>query len=174
MYKEVAFDPECLSEYHYYGLLRREFGAEKGRFIVAAVNEWLQEAFTVVKNSEIQDVKKKSIKNYLNTLRKKKGGDILVFPSYRKSVVDPASVEDWYAWFVNQKDYMDFDATVSERNIGAAINYEAIIGDCDEWRVPPTIRVDRAEVAIVNALMPLVRLGSRVTIIDQFFKLAGK
>lgn len=173
MYKEVAFDPECLSEYHYYGILRREFGAEKGRFIVAAVNEWAQEAFSVVKNSEIQDVKKKSIKTYLNTLRKNKGGNILVLPSYRESLVDPASVKNWYEWLVAQKQHMEFDATVSERNISGAVNYEAIIDDCEEWSVPPSIRVDRTERAIVEALMPLVRLGTRITIIDQFFKLAG-
>jgi len=164
MYKEIAFDPQCLKEYHYYGILKSAFGDEKGRFIVAAINEWLAEAFAIVKKSEIPDIKK---------LRKSKGANVLILPSYRQFVVDPTSVKNWYEWFVSQKEYMDFDATISERDIVGAVNYEEIIGDCEGWSVPPTIRVDRNPLAIVEALIPLVRLGTRITIIDQFFKLAG-
>jgi hypothetical protein len=94
-------------------------------------------------------------------------------PSYRASVVDPAAVQDWYEWFVNQKAYMEFDATVSDRDIAGAISYEEIIDDCEGWSVPPTVRVDRNPAAIVETLIPLVRLGARITIIDQFFRLAG-
>lgn len=173
MYKEIAFDPQCLKEYHYYGILKSAFGAEKGRFIVAALNEWVAEAFAIVKNSEIQDVKKKSVKNYLNSLRKNKGADLLVLPFYRKSVADATTVADWYGWFVNQREYMDFDAIVSERDIVGAVNYEEIIGDCEGWNVPPTVRVDRSPAAIVAVLIPILRFGTCVTIIDQFFKLAG-
>lgn len=112
--------------------------------------------------------KKKSVKNYLNSLRKNKGADLLVLPFYRKSVADPTTVADWYGWFVNQREYMDFDAIVSERNIVGAVNYEEIIGDCEGWSVPPTVRVDRNPEAIVAALIPILRFGTCITIIDQF------
>lgn len=173
MYKEIAFDPYCLSEYHYYGVLKSAFGEERGRFIVASVNQWLAEAFSIVKESDIQDVKKKSIKTYLNTLRKSKGGNTLVLPAYRNSVLDPASVENWYEWFEKQREFTDFDATVSNRDIEGALNYEEIIADCERWSVPPTIRIDRTPEDIAVALLPLLRLGNQITIIDQYFRLAG-
>lgn len=173
MYKEIAFDPQCLKEYHYYGILKSAFGEERGRYIVAGFNEWLREAFSIVKSSDIQDVKKKSVKRHLNKLQRSKGADVIVLPFDRRSVVDPSDVNDWYEWFVAQKEYMDFDATVSERDIVGAINYEEIIEDCEGWSVPPTIRVDRNSEAIIGALIPLFRLGSKITIIDQYFKLSG-
>jgi hypothetical protein len=173
MYKEIAFDPHCLKEYHYYGILKGAFGEERGRYIVAVVNQWLEEAFAVVKDSEIQDVKKKSMKNYLNNLRKKKGGNTILLPAYRKSVIDPESVKTWHEWFDEQRKFTDFDATVSDRNIGGALSYEDIIGECDGWSVPPTIRIDRTAEAIAEALVPLLRFGSQVILIDQYFRLAG-
>lgn len=173
MYKEIAFDPHCLGQYHYYGILKGAFGEERGRFIVASVNQWVAEAFAIVKESEIQDIKKQSIKNYLNLLKRRKGGNTLVLPTYRKSVVDPASVEDWHEWFEKQREFTEFDATVSDRNIEGALNYEAIIEDCERWSVPPTIRIDRTPEDIAAALLPLLRLGNQITIIDQYFRLAG-
>lgn len=173
MYKEIAFDPHCLGEYHYYGILKGAFGEERGRFIVASVNQWLAEAFAIVKESDIQDIKKQSIKNHLNILRKSKGGNTLVLPAYRKSVLDPASVKNWYEWFEKQREYTDFDATISDRDIGGALSYEEIIGDCEGWDVPPTIRIDRTPEDIAGALLPLLRLGNQITIIDQYFRLAG-
>lgn len=72
MYKEIAFDPECMAEYEYYGLLKQNFGFEKGRYVIASKKEWAKEAFQAVKASEISPVKKKSVTNYLNNLQKEK------------------------------------------------------------------------------------------------------
>jgi len=60
MYQEVAFDPKCLSEYHYYGLLKSEFGFEKGRYISAPIKEWVREAYKAVKTSPLIQPNKKS------------------------------------------------------------------------------------------------------------------
>ncbi|MBE8232535.1 MAG: hypothetical protein HAW67_02280, partial [Endozoicomonadaceae bacterium] len=67
MYQEVAFDPECFSEYHYYGLLKSEFGFEKGRYIVAPIRSWVREAVKAVKDSQqIKPIRKQTIKNFVS------------------------------------------------------------------------------------------------------------
>jgi hypothetical protein len=164
MYKEIAFDPQCLDEYHYYGVLKGAFGEEKGRYVIAAFNEWLREAFTAVKNFNIQDIKKQSVKNYLNKLRRNKGANVMVLPFDRREVVDPKNVETWYEWLAFQKNYMDFDATVSERDIDGSIKYEDIIEECEGWSVAPSVRVNRNPKDIVEAILPLVRFGNQVTL----------
>ena len=59
MYQEVALDPRCLGEYHYYGLLRNGFGFEAGRYVIAPVRDWAKEAFQAAKKQKREEKKNK-------------------------------------------------------------------------------------------------------------------
>ncbi len=49
MYKEIALDPHCMSEFHYYGLLKSEFGFESGRYVIAPTKEWVRRLTNVLR-----------------------------------------------------------------------------------------------------------------------------
>lgn len=173
MYKEVAFDPQCLEEYHYYGLLKSGFGEEKGRYVIAALNAWVCEAVHYVKNSELKDIKKHSIKNFLNRLKREKGGGIVLLPADRRASLDPKTVSNWEQWYEWQRAYRDFSVTVSERELKGALTYEDIIGDCVSWNISPTVRIERNPDQIIGMLIPIIRLSSSILLIDNYFKLSG-
>ena len=73
MYKEVAFDPSCMSEIEYYYLVKQHFGFDRGRYISAKTRPWAREAMGHVQDSDLKPVRKKSVKNYLNKLGENEG-----------------------------------------------------------------------------------------------------
>lgn len=169
MYKEVSLDPQCLSEFHYYGLLKDSFGYEKGRYVVAPLRYWIKEAYQAAKTAEnIGPVRKKSITNYLNTLLKDKSQDKLILPDYRAHLV----ADNWLDWSELQKGLRPFNTLISER-VGNAISYEEIIDGHQSWTIPPTIRIDKTASKIVEVFSTLLRLGGNLVIIDQYFRLAS-
>jgi len=170
MFKEVALDPQCMSEYHYYGLLKSNFGEDKGRFVVASVKSWVKEAVQAVKNSTIDPVKKQSIKSFLNRLQKNKNTSLFVYPMDRSKFQNKDD-SDWLSWFKNQQVYRCFIPVISERKIDGAINYEDIINGDAKWSIPPTIRIDKTLDDIESVLLPLLRLGENLVIVDQYFSL---
>ena len=167
MYQEVAFDPECLSEYHYYGILKSEFGFEKGRYIVAPIKQWAKDAFQAAKNSDqLKPVKKKSITNYLNKLKKSKVEHSLILPKYRALV----NGDNWNDWCQKQIDVAPFNSIISE-NFNNAISYDDLIDGDARWVISPTVRVRKNAAEIISVIKPLIALGGILTIVDQYFRL---
>lgn len=165
MYQEVAVDPKCLSEYHYYGLLKERFGFEAGRYVIAPVREWAREAFIAAKNSkELQPVKKKSIINFLNKLQKSKDQDRFALPIHRSEI----NVENWTDWCTKQTEYLPFNSILSEQFEGA-IGYVDIIERHASWHLPPTVTINRTSQEISACIAPIVRYGGNLTIVDQYF-----
>jgi hypothetical protein len=168
MYQEVAFDPECLSEYHYYGLLKSEFGFEKGRYIVAPIKQWARDAFQAAKNSDqLKPVKKKSITNYLNKLQKSKVEHSLILPKYRALV----NGDNWKDWCQKQIDVAPFNSIISE-SFNNAISYDDLIDGDARWVISPTVRVRKNAAEIISVIKPLIVFGGILTIVDQYFRLA--
>ncbi|MBU1310186.1 MAG: hypothetical protein KKE30_11730 [Gammaproteobacteria bacterium] len=169
MYQEVSLDPHCLSEFHYYGLLKSNFGYEAGRYAVAPLRDWIKEAYQAAKSAEdLGPVKKKSITNFLNSLLKDKSQDKIIMPRYRSHI----SAVDWLDWLEHQRALRPFNSVISER-VGSALSYEEIIAGHQCWVIPPTKRVDKTAESIVEVFSSLLRIGGNLVIIDQYFSLAS-
>ncbi|WP_431022407.1 DEAD/DEAH box helicase [Erwinia rhapontici] len=172
MYKEIAFDPECMAEYEYYGLLKQSFGFEKGRYVIASTKEWAKEAYQAAKDSQIQTVKKKSITNYLNKLQKEKTRSIFLLPTYRKEV-GKESIDNWSAWLDHQNNAYSFSSIISERLGEKGMTYGQINENDENWIIPPTRVISKTASEIVNNLKPIISLSDIVLIVDSYFSLAN-
>jgi hypothetical protein len=169
MYKEVAFDPSCMSEIEYYYLVKQHFGFERGRYISAEVRPWAQEAMAHVKDSELQPVRKKSVKNYLNKLGRAKESKEFLLTRDRQAI----EAENWVDWFEQQEGIRQFSCTVVRDAADDQINIDQIGEECEQWVVPPSISVKRTPRAIIGALYPLLVLSTRVTLIDPYFRISS-
>ncbi|SDJ58325.1 hypothetical protein SAMN04488540_11025 [Ferrimonas sediminum] len=169
MYKEVAFDPECLSELHYCGVLRSEFGYEKGRYIVANSKQWATAAHKAVKNSESLRTKEKhAVKHLLSKIKMSRNHPLFILPKYRTGVTS----ETWLTWLEEQSKISRFDVIISERLDGALTFEQTVSGD-SSWVIPPTIRVARSTDDIAAIISPLLKISSEIVIIDQYFSLSS-
>ncbi len=137
MYKEIALDPHCLSEFHYYALLKSAFGFESGRYVVAPTKEWVREAYQCVKASSISPTKQKSITNFLNKLQREKSRPLVLLPADRAIWTSEHGYENWATWVKSQHALRQFNAVVSEKEQEVHINYEQIIDGDNAWVVPP-------------------------------------
>ncbi|MBE0437585.1 MAG: hypothetical protein IBX56_17500 [Methylomicrobium sp.] len=169
MYMEVAFDPACMADMEYYCLVKQHFGFEKGRYIAADVKAWAREAMRHVKDSDLQPIKKQSIKNYLNKLGRSKCNEEFVLTEDRKGL----NIEEWNSWWQEQRKIREFSITISESNTDGCINVDQINSGCDEWQIPPSVSVSRTAHDIVKVLLPLALISEEITIIDQHFRLVG-
>jgi len=169
MYKEVAFDPACMAYMEYYGLAKQHFGFDKGRYISADIKAWGREAMRHVKDSDLQPIKQQSIKNYLNKLGRAKYHEDFILAEDRTGL----NIEDWNSWWQEQRKIREFTITISESSNDGCINVDQINSGCDEWETPPSISVNRTAVDIVNVLHPLTLISNEITIIDQYYRLAG-
>ncbi|UUA73412.1 hypothetical protein [Cellvibrio sp. QJXJ] len=167
MYKEVSFDPSCMGSMEYYGLLKQHFGHDHGRYISADVKAWAKEAMQYVKQSALQPVKQKSIKNYLNKLVISRNHDEFHLASDRRGI----DHDIWINWHNLQISVRPFSFAVSESQAINCIGIDHINDGCDVWNLSRSISVDRNAVAIIDALMPLIEISNTITIIDQFFRL---
>jgi hypothetical protein len=169
MYQEVAFDPECFSEYHYYGLLKSEFGFEKGRYIVAPIRSWVREAVKAVKDSQqIKPIRKQTIKNFLNKMQKNRDVQLVLLPKYRKGI----STDNWEEWCQQQVALSPFKSVISE-SLSESINYEDILEQNPNWVLSPTLQINKKACEIITVIEPLLNFGGEVTIVDQYFSLAN-
>lgn len=169
MYEEITLDPHCMSEYHYYGLLKERFGFDRGRYIIAPVREWARAAFNAVKEStDLQDVKKQSIKNYLNKIYKEKDQSIIYLPQHRSHI----DYIHWSDWVQKQQTYAPFHLIISETYAGA-LNYDKIINGDEKWNIPPTKLINTSAESIYAEISPLLKIGNEITIIDPYFVLSG-
>ncbi|GAA4888431.1 hypothetical protein [Ferrimonas pelagia] len=173
MYREVALDPHCLSEFHYYGLLKTAFGFEEGRYVIAPLKEWVREAAQSVKASDLPPVKKKSVTNFLNKLQRNKSNPYLLFPNDRTGIANDIEHSDWQKWVAAQCTYREFSTIVSERESEKSIGYSDIIDGHGEWIVPKTTWIDRDDISIVGAISSLLNLSKELIIVDQYFRLAS-
>jgi hypothetical protein len=151
MYKEVAFDPACMANMEYYGLVKQHFGFEKGRYIAADVKAWAREAMRHVKDSDLQPIKQQSIKNYLNKLGRSKYHEEFMLAEDRKGI----NIEEWNSWWLEQRKIREFAITISESANDGCVNVDQINSGCDEWKIPSSVSVNRTAHDIVNVLLPL-------------------
>jgi len=168
MYKEVAFDPSCMGSLEYYGLVRQHFGYDHGRYISADVKVWAKEAMQYVKQSALQPVKQKSIKNYLNKLATSKRHNEFHLAGDRKGVAEDL----WVNWRNTQAGIRPFSFSVSESKEIDCISVDDINDGVDVWVTSRTISVERSANDIVDALFPLIEISNTITIIDQYFRLS--
>lgn len=171
MYKEVALDPRCLAEFHYYGLLKSEFGTEKGRFLVAPVKEWVREAVKSVKQSQLSPIKQKSITNFLNRLQRDKSSDYVYLPEDRRAQAQDQQAIFWLDWTRQQHSYRPFCSRISESGLAGYIDYSAILDNEMTWHVAPTRWLEKTPQSLATAIRPLLHLGRDLVIADPYFKL---
>lgn len=169
MYMEVAFNPSCMDSMEYYGLIRQHFGFEKGRYISADVRVWAAEAMRSVKESELQPVKKKSIKNFLNKLVRSKKHEEFCLAEDRKAL----KFDEWAQWWEEQKKVREFSITISGSASDGCINVGQINDGCEEWSMPPSVSVRRNSNDIVNTMLPLIQISKEIVIVDQYFRLVN-
>ncbi|MEZ9368457.1 hypothetical protein AB4140_06465 [Shewanella sp. 10N.286.51.B2] len=169
MYQEVAFDPRCLSEFHYYGLLKERFGFESGRYVIAPVREWAKEAFKAAKASEnLKPIRKKSITNFLNNLQRNKNQGYVILPTDRVHI----NAENWSDWCSKQVTHLAFNSVISE-TFADAIKYDDLIEGHAKWDLPPTIQINKTAAEISSQIGTLLRFGGDLLIVDQYFRLAA-
>ena len=169
MYREVAIDPSCLADFTYYVLIKTEFGFEKGRYVSAVVKRWANEAYPHVKSSDLPPVKKKSVTNFLNKLRKSGDGNIFKLARFRSSI----DCDDWMQWWAKQNELSPFSVTLSDQALPSALSYIDVLSNAERWVVAPTELRDRKAEDIVGLIEPLLRVSSRLLIIDQYFSFAN-
>jgi hypothetical protein len=169
MYKEIALDPKCLQNYEYYALIKRETGFEKGRYLIADAKAWAAEAFPYVKESKIPTIKKTSIKNFLNKLRKNKSCEYIVYPGDREILKEP----DWKKWWMGQNSIREFSATVCDQKLGDSITYQNIVDGSSSWELSPSKLVRRDSVDIINILEPLLLMSKELLFVDQYFSFSS-
>ena len=173
MYKEVALDPECLAEFHYYGLLKTDFGFEQGRYLVAPIKLWVKEAVNAVKHSDMPPIRQKSVKAYLNKLQRHNQESHIVLPHDRADIDREHSYRDWREWVVQQNQYRSFNAVIAEKGILESMNYDDILEGDERWDVSPTLWIDKTPDQIISAITPLLFLSEELVIVDQFFHFAN-
>jgi len=169
MYKEVSFDPSCMGSMEYYCLLKQHFGYDHGRYVAVDVKAWAKEAMKTVKQSALQPVKKKSVKNYLNKLVTSRNyGEFHLAPD-REGVEYTA----WVSWHADQVSIRPFSFVLSESSDVDSICVDDINNGSELWCLKRSISIDRNAVDILNELMPLINISRRVTVIDQYFRLSN-
>ena len=173
MYKEIALDPHCLSEFHYYALLKSGFGFESGRYVVAPTKQWVREAYQSVKASGISPNKQKSITNFLNKLQREKALPLIILPRDRASLTEQSGYDNWLEWVETQHSMRQFNAVVTEKHGVEHTNYEQIIEGDTAWAIPPTLWIDKTNREIMSVVKPLLMVGRELTIADPYFKLPG-
>jgi len=170
MYKEIAIDPACMGEFDYYQLLKLQFGFDKGRYVSADIKSWADEAFHIVKESDLPDVKKKSVKHFLNQVKSGQVSDTFLLTNERKSI----KAQPWREWWKAQSELRAFSVSVS-KTCEDSIIYDDILNGCDQWEVSPSISVERnSALAIVKAIKPLIYLSEEITLVDPYFTFESK
>lgn len=168
MYKEVALDPSSLVSMEYYNLVKQHFGFEHGRYISADIESWAKEAMKFVKGAELQEIKKQSVKNFLNKLVRAKNPIEFCLARDRKSVVS----DHWNDWLQKQLAIRPFSFAISESSDFECIGVDAINAGDALWKVDRSVSVDRSTIDLFRILKPLILISNTVTLVDQHFRLA--
>lgn len=169
MYREVAIDPACMADYEYYILLKREFGFEKGRYASADVKRWAQIAHKFAKESDIQPIKRASVKSFLNRVRGGREGQKFILNPHRRKIQQTST---WNEWWLAQTELRPFAVSLSKTEEGC-ISHEAILNDCEHWEIAPSMSVLRNAKDIVSAVEPLIQLSDDLLLVDQYFLFSG-
>lgn len=162
MFKEFAVDPACMESFEYYSLLKRDFGFDRGRYASADVKTWVREAYSVAKASGITPVRKKSVLNFLNKLQKDRKQNVFL------DVRGARDGGSWLDWYRAAAEEYPFAGVISEA-LDNGISFEDIIEDDERWRTDNAIPCEKTKDAIVNALLPLIRISRSVLLVDPYF-----
>ena len=168
MFKEIALDPACFSEFEYYQLFKQSFGFDKGRYAVIQNKDWAREAMTALKSVDgLKPIRKKSIANLINKLSRSKQFDGVVLTHDRKNV----TANNWHEWWLKQDELREFDLTISEK-IDGAQNIDELLEDREikGWQISSTWSVIRKPKDIISELHPLIQISERAILIDQYFR----
>ncbi|MFA3791312.1 hypothetical protein AB6T38_09355 [Aliiglaciecola sp. SL4] len=166
MYKEVTLDPDCFNDFSYYILLQNSFGPEKGRFLSVSKRNWIQETFQIVKNSQLGEVKKKSIKHFLNKLQKDKTQNVILLNDSRQ-LVGKEQVQKWLDWHKVQHAFAPFDLIISER-LEQHFWSNGTFNDNENWVVPPSKLVRRDANEYLKQLVPILNFSKSIFLVDPY------
>lgn len=169
MYKEIAINPECMAHIEYYFLLKRETGYEQGRYLVADTRQWADEAFSTVRDADIPTIKKKSIKNFLNKLKKNRTNEHFVYPVDRQAIKGVC----WSDWWEHQCAHRGFAVTLSEQSVGGSTCHMEVIEGNEDWNLSPSILLRRDSIDIVDVIEPLLLMSKELMIVDQYFSFSS-
>ena len=155
-----------MADIEYYNLIQQHFGFDHGRYISADVKKWAREAMQIVKASDIEPIKRQSIKNYLNRIFYQKFHDEFHLAEDRKNIAE----ENWENWWNTQTLIRSFSTTISKSR-NNALKIDDINKGHPDWVVPRSISVPKTPFDIVGALVPMLKISEELKLIDQYFSL---
>lgn len=176
MYKEIAVEPACIADAECFFALRDKFGFEKGRYLIADSAAWLKAAMAAVKvaqdNDELKPVRAKTIKEWLNRLRKQKKGNERQLLLTNDRLLDGVN-DNWNEWWAEQKAIRAFDVSImAQSNSPHAYDFSEL-EDLADWQVSPSYFVGRTADEIISFLKPLLQISKDILLVDNFFNLAS-
>lgn len=167
MFKEIAMDPECMSDTDYYHLVKRDFGPEEGRYLVADLKPWARDAKRALdKDNKLDRMKKHGIMEFLIGIQKGKDVEGLIFPEFRRSVRQKD--DRWDAWIDKQNELGRFSTIISKRARKGWISHEDILERCDAWKVRNSFSVEKDVKVIVDTMDVILRISKEVLLEDRF------
>lgn len=168
MFKEITLDPRCMTQFEYYVQIyqQKAFGYNRGRYLTFSMPEWVDEAIDYVKQSELRTMEKKRVKNFLNKIRKEKGFDGFIYPSFRQNRNTEGL--DWYSWMTAQDRYCGFSAIIFSEETKKAKEGDSLLEAPSNWDVPPSARVSKNEKVIIDELDALLRISKEILIVDRY------
>ncbi len=169
MYKEITIDPSCMTEFHYYGLVKNQFGFEKGRYLAVSIKDWVKEAFPLVKESNLEPIKKRSVQNFLYKLQKAKPFPEQVYLANDRKVLKYEKGESWQDWVQRQIELRQFTAVISENGIENCLNFDDVMDEHDNWIIHPSVSINKTAKEIIDAIEPMLPFCKYLTIIDNYF-----
>jgi hypothetical protein len=155
-----------MADIEYYNLIQQHFGFDHGRYISADVKKWAREAMQIVKASDIEPVKRHSVKNYLNKIFYQKCHEEFYLAKDRTNI----SEENWENWWNKQTVLRSFSSTISKSR-NNALKIDDINKAHPDWVVPRSMSVSKTPFDILSALEPMLKISDELTLIDQYYLL---
>lgn len=169
MFKEVAINPECMAHSEYFDLIMLETGYEKGRYLVADMKAWADEAYPYAKNADMRPRARKRVTNFLNKLKKNRRNEHFACPGDRQIVC----ADCWLDWWGQQCARREFDATLSDDRRDRTICFEDVLDGAEGWEVTPSLTTRRNAIDIVAIIEPLLNMSKELLIVDQYFSFSS-
>lgn len=165
MFGEFAIDPSLFADEAIANLLIGQLDQNSGRFVSDYPRHWLSDVKSEINNSNLGDVRKKSLKNRIvKSIR----------DSVRENPYRPRARGEWRPSVISEHVSRPFTAIVSETDDDGMHGIETVQNsDCDQWFVPPGQMVRRLATDIANSLVPLMTMSTQLAIVDPYFLLVG-
>lgn len=169
MIKGVALDPELFCQWDHHRVLRHAFAVERGRLIVQFPKKWkglvreLSERWE--KEGKLTSVKAETIRNWLSV---PSGG------ADQRFVRSSAGYDGNRSWPSNAEAQAEhFDLILSDQKFEAP---NAILADAEldylsdpRFKIETQDRVPRRAHSLVQCVWPLIRISSRIRIVEPNF-----